>query len=39
MKWVLGIFAVIVIYSIVSGNLGGAKDAANNYSKVMRGNK
>mgnify|MGYP000434825433 CR=1 FL=1 len=39
MKWVLIILAVVVTYAIVSGNLGGAKDATSNYSKVMSGKK
>lgn len=37
MKWFLIIVAVIVVLAIVTGNMGGAKDAAGNYGKIMRG--
>jgi hypothetical protein len=37
MKWVIIIFAAIVVIAIVTDYMGGAKDATSNYSKVMRG--
>jgi heme A synthase len=37
MKWVIIILVVIVGYAIITGNMGGAKDAAGNYNKIMRG--
>lgn len=36
MKWVILILIVIVGYAIWTGNMGGAKDAASNYNKVLR---
>ncbi len=37
MKWVIIIFVIFVGYAIYTGNMGGARDAAGNYSKIMRG--
>ena len=39
MKWVILILVIIVVYAIYTDNMGGAKDAAGNYGKVMRGEK
>ena len=36
MKWAIIILALIVGYAIWTGNMGGAKDAASNYNKVLR---
>ena len=36
MKWFLIILAVVVAIAIYTGNMGGAKDAAGNYNKIMR---
>jgi heme A synthase len=37
MKWIIGILVIIVAYAIYTGNMGGARDAAGNYNKIMRG--
>lgn len=37
MKWVIIIFAAIIAIAIVTGYMGGAKEATSNYGKVMRG--
>ncbi len=37
MKWILGVLAIIIAYAIYTGNMGGARDAAGNYGKIMRG--
>lgn len=37
MKWVIGILIIIVCYAIYTGNMGGARDAASNYNKLLRG--
>jgi len=37
MKWIIIILALVVGYAIYTGNMGGAKDAASNYNKIMRG--
>ncbi len=37
MKWVIIILAFVVGYAILTGNMGGAKDAASNYNKIMKG--
>ncbi len=37
MKWFVIIFVVIVGISISTGYMGGAKDAAANYNKVLSG--
>jgi len=37
MKWAIIILALIVGYAIWTGNMGGAKDAANNYNKLLSG--
>ena len=39
MKWFIIILVVGVGYAIITGNMGGAKDAAGNYNKVMSGGK
>lgn len=36
MKWVIIILVIVVGYAIITGNMGGAKDAASNYNKIMR---
>lgn len=36
MKWVIAIFVIIVAYAIYTDNMGGARDAASNYNKVLR---
>ena len=36
-KWIGIGFVVIIFIMIVSGNMGGSRDATNNYGKVMRG--
>ncbi len=36
MKWFLIILAVVVAIAIYTGNMGGAKDAAGNYNKILR---
>ncbi len=36
MKWVIIILVVVVGIAIWTGNMGGAKDAASNYNKVLR---
>ncbi|GGD31206.1 hypothetical protein GCM10012288_01520 [Malaciobacter pacificus] len=36
MKWAIIVLALIVGYAIWTGNMGGAKDAASNYNKVLR---
>jgi heme A synthase len=37
MKWLILIFVVVIGYAIYTGNMGGARDAAGNYNKIMRG--
>ncbi len=37
MKWIIIIFAAFVAIAVITGYTGGAKDATNNYGKVMRG--
>jgi heme A synthase len=37
MKWLILIFVVVICYAIYTGNMGGARDAAGNYNKIMRG--
>lgn len=37
MKWFLIIFAALIIYAIATGYMGGAKDAAANYNKLLTG--
>jgi heme A synthase len=39
MKWFIIIFAVAIAIAIATGYMGGAKDATQNYQKVMLGNK
>lgn len=36
MKWFIIILAVVVGIAIYTGNMGGAKDAASNYNKILR---
>ena len=36
MKWIITILILIVGYAIYTDNMGGARDAAGNYNKVMR---
>jgi hypothetical protein len=36
MKWFLIILAIAVAIAISTGYMGGAKDAAGNYNKIMR---
>ncbi len=36
MKWFLLIFSLIIVFAIATGYMGGAKDAAANYNKVLR---
>ncbi len=35
MKWFLLIFILGIGYAIISGNMGGARDAASNYNKLL----
>ena len=37
MRWIIGIFVIIVAYAIYTGNMGGARDATSNYNKILRG--
>lgn len=37
MKWFIIILTLIVAYAIYTGNMGGARDAASNYNKVLTG--
>ena len=37
MKWVILILVIIVGYAIYTDNMGGARDAASNYNKLLRG--
>jgi len=39
MKWFIITLIVVVGIAIATGNLGGAKSATSNYSKVMSGTK
>ena len=39
MKWIIGIFMVGIIYMIATGNMGGAKNATQNYANVMYSGK
>jgi hypothetical protein len=36
MKWVIIALVLVVAYAIFTGNMGGAKDAAGNYNKLLR---
>jgi hypothetical protein len=36
MKWIITILVVIISYAIYTNNMGGARDAASNYNKIMR---
>ncbi len=35
MKWFLLIFILGIGYAIITGNMGGARDAASNYNKLL----
>ncbi len=37
MKWIITILVVIIGYAIYTNNMGGARDAASNYNKLLRG--
>lgn len=37
MKWFIIILTVAIGIAIYTGNMGGAKDAAGNYNKILRG--
>ena len=39
MKWVIIAFVAAIGFAIVTGNMGGAKDAAQNYVDVRAGTK
>ena len=39
LKWIGIIFIGSLIYMVVTGNMGGAKEATGNYNQVMRGGK
>ena len=39
MKWFILIFVLGIAYAIYSGNMGGAKDAASNYNKLLHQGK
>ncbi len=36
MKWIITILIIIVGYAIYTNNMGGARDAAGNYNKILR---
>jgi heme A synthase len=36
MKWIIAILVIIVAYAIYTDNMGGARDAASNYNKILR---
>ncbi|WP_268907628.1 hypothetical protein [Arcobacter venerupis] len=36
MKWILTITVIIIAYAIYTNNMGGARDAASNYNKLLR---
>ena len=33
----ISVLAIIIAYAIYTGNMGGARDAAGNYNKILRG--
>jgi len=37
MKWIVILFVAGIVYMIATGNMGGAKNATQNYADVMRG--
>ncbi len=37
MKWFIIILVLVVGYAIFTGNMGGARDAAGNYNKLLTG--
>ncbi len=37
MKWFIIILVIGIGIAILTGNMGGAKDAAGNYNKILRG--
>ena len=36
MKWIISVLAIVIAYAIYTGNMGGARDAAGNYNKILR---
>lgn len=38
-KWIAIVFICVIVYMIATGNMGGAKDATQNYVDVKRGAK
>ena len=36
MKWIISIFVIVIAYAIYTNNMGGARDAASNYNKLLR---
>jgi hypothetical protein len=39
LKWIGIVFVLAIVGAIVTGNMGGAKNATTNYNKVMRTSK
>ena len=37
MKWFIIVFVSVIVYMIATGNMGGAKNATQNYANVMYG--
>ncbi len=37
MKWIIIILVLVVGYAIFTGNMGGGRDAAGNYNKILQG--
>ncbi len=37
MKWIITVLVIIIVYAIYTNNMGGARDAASNYNKLLRG--
>jgi len=35
MKWIMLLFVLGIGYAIYTGNMGGARDAASNYNKIL----
>lgn len=35
MKWIILIFVLAIAYAILTDNMGGARDAAGNYNKLL----
>ena len=36
MKYAIIIFILIILYAVLSDNMGGARDAASNYNKLLQ---